>query len=702
MKDGLSGLQESAGFSQGREKILLDLLKKATDFYEDIIGILSGIYELSEYVRRGSPEEEFYSYVVRILISESRCENASVFLVEENRVVLKAAAGIELPEEVPAASMELGEGVAGMCAREGKPILVADVHECRYYKEFPGSRVEIGSMLCIPVKDGDTTFGVLNLSHSQSNFFNLHYQRVFELLGLLVGQMLTLIHISSVFQRKNLDLSEMLTLKEESLRSLTESYKTVVDASEDGIFILDGDDDVTFCNQRLITALGKIPVKIRDMFEDATADCIRGYKSRMSPGQFLDFERTVTFGTAEGIVGRFFIKSLRQDQILVMMRDITAKRRMEQRAMQTEKLTSLGLLTSGIAHELNNRLTPILGFADLINAQRLGGKDRKRLSVIINAANSAKSIVESLLKFSRNKPPEKVVFDMRDVIKRVLSLYAPTVKKRGIRLMADEGTEPLFVRADMNCMEQVLVNFINNAIDAIDSEPGTIRLEAGLQDGSVQVSIEDSGPGIPEEIITRIFDPFFTTKAKDKGTGLGLSICYGIISDHKGEISLENTDHGALARIRVPAMVPDAYPECAEADDGESSAPDEEDRPGQRPVIMVVEDEEDLLELMVDSLSPYYEVATFSNGRNAFDHLGEHTWELIVSDVRMPVMDGMDLYRAAVRKNPRLKRRFLFITGDTYDYQVKEFLEKTGVVFLRKPFRVKELRDMVRKQLHDR
>lgn len=98
MKDGLPKLQESAGFSQSREMVLLDLLKKATDFYEDIIGLLSGIYELSEYVRRGSPEDEFYSYVVKILVRESRCENASVFLVEGNRVVLKAAAGIELPE----------------------------------------------------------------------------------------------------------------------------------------------------------------------------------------------------------------------------------------------------------------------------------------------------------------------------------------------------------------------------------------------------------------------------------------------------------------------------------------------------------------------------------------------------------------------------------------------------------------------------
>lgn len=701
MKNGWSGLNESSGFSKGREKLLLDLLKKATDFYEDIVGILSGIYELSEYVRKGSPEDEFYSYIVQVLIRESRCENASVFLVEGDRVVLKAAAGVDFPEDAPVVSMELGEGVAGICAREGRPILAPDVHECRYFKEFPGSRVHIGSMLCIPIKDAKTTFGVLNLSHSQNNFFNFHYQRVFELLGLLVGQMLTLIHISSIFQRKNLDLNELLLQKDESLRNLTESYKTVVDASEDVIFILGRDDAVTFCNQRLVASLGKVPERIQDMFEGDMVECIRAHRSRMQPGQFLDFERTVTFGSATGVVGQFFIKCLSRDSALVMMRDITARRRLEQRAMQTEKLTSLGLLTSGIAHELNNRLTPILGFADLINARRLGERDRKRLSVIINAADSAKSIVESLLKFSRNKPPEKAVFDMRDIIRRTVSLYTPTVRKRGIRLLADEGNEPLLVKADMNCMEQVLVNFINNAIDAIDNQTGTIRLSARRCDNSVQVCIEDSGPGIPEEIITRIFDPFFTTKAKDKGTGLGLSICYGIISDHKGEISLENTGHGALARIRIPAMTPDIHQERMETGAGAPSAPQDEPESSVRSTIMVVEDEEDLMELMVDTLSPFYEVETFSNGKQAFDHLEDRRWELIISDLRMPVMDGMELYLAAVEKQPRLKKRFLFITGDTYDLQVKEFFEKTGAVFLRKPFRIKELKDVVYRQLHD-
>ncbi|HOI05819.1 MAG TPA: ATP-binding protein [Deltaproteobacteria bacterium] len=702
MKNSVSGLKAPFEFSNDRERLLLDLLKKATDFYEGTIGILSSIFELSEQVRRGSPEDDFYAYIVQVLIRESRCENASVFVVEENRVVLKAAAGIDLHGPSRRVSMEKGEGVAGMCALEGRPILVSEAGESPYFKEIPGTQVKIGSILCVPIKEGEMTFGVLNLSHSRPNFFDVHTLRVFELLGLLVGQMLTLVHLSTLFQRKNSDLKDLLRQKDESLRAISECYISVVDSSEDMIFIFSADDTVAFCNQRLLVVLGRTPATLGDIFDQETVEDIRRHLPGLQPGQSRDFELNISVGTVTGIIGQFFIKRLSTEQVLVVVRDITARRRMDQRAMQTEKLTSLGLLTSGIAHELNNRLTPILGFADLIDAEAMSGQDRKRLSVIINAANSAKHIVESLLKFSRNKPPEKVVFDMRDIIKRTVSLYTPTVKKRGITLHCEEHPEPLMVRADMNCIEQVLVNFINNAIDAIDDNPGSIRLTACQDNTHVHLSIEDTGPGIPEEIMTKIFDPFFTTKAKDKGTGLGLSICYGIISEHKGEISLENTGNGAVARIKIPAMTADKQEQGTQA--GEEDAPCEAASVGQerRSTIMVVEDEEDLLELMVDTLSPFYEVRPFSNGQAAFDHLDEHPWELIISDLRMPVMDGMELYRTAVKAQPRLKKKFMFITGDTYDYQIKEFLETTGAAYLRKPFRIKDLRDIVQKQLYAR
>ncbi|HPJ06530.1 MAG TPA: ATP-binding protein [Deltaproteobacteria bacterium] len=682
-----------------REKILLDLLGKASDFYEYTVGILSSIFEITEFVSRGSPEDDFFSYVTGVLISESRCENASIFMVEGGSIVLKAASGKAINPTNPHVSMAVGDGVAGTCAREGRTILVRDVEDCEFFMKMDTAKVRIGSMLCVPIKEGNRTLGVMNLSHSSKAFFSVHYIRVFELLGLLVGQLLTLVHLYEVFRRKNSDLNEQLKEQSESLRSITERYKAVVDASEEMICILDAQGRVSFLNSAFQKRLTRPPLTVADIFDGQSAASVLQRISSVGRDCSLDFDLAARVGDRADIICQFFIKYIGDDQILMILRDITDKRRIEQKTMQTEKLTSLGLLTSGIAHELNNKLTPILGFADLIDAESLGPHDRKRLSVIINAASAAKGIVESLLKFSRNKPPEKNIFDLREVICRTINLYSPIIKKRGITIIHEDPLDPLNIRADMNCMEQVLVNFINNAIDAIDEQQGTIWVRSLQKDDHVQVSIEDTGPGIPEAVMSKIFDPFFTTKPKEKGTGLGLSICYGIITDHKGEISLENTVNGAMATMRLPAVRETEAVQSPESPDSIPLTAHDENR---KSLIMVVEDEEDLLDLMVDSLSPYYTVMTYENGKTAYDHIDEYSWELIISDLRMPVMNGMELYAEAVKRNPGLKRRFMFITGDTYDFQVKEFLENTGVTYLRKPFRIKELRETVSRQLQCR
>ncbi|MGO9145167.1 MAG: GAF domain-containing protein, partial [Desulfomonilia bacterium] len=232
MKDLYSLRGESTELTSTRERILLDLLSKASDFYEYTVGILSSIFEITEFVTKGSPEHDFFSYVTSVLIEESRCENASIFMVEGDRIVLKAASGMAIDNANPHVSMELGDGVAGTCARNGKTILVSDVEECEFFKKIDSAKVRIGSMLCVPIKEGNRTLGVMNLSHSGKGFFNVHYVRVFELLGMLIGQMLTLVHLYEVFQRKNSDLTELVKQKDESIRSVTERYKAVVDVSE--------------------------------------------------------------------------------------------------------------------------------------------------------------------------------------------------------------------------------------------------------------------------------------------------------------------------------------------------------------------------------------------------------------------------------------------------------------------------------------
>ncbi len=683
--------------SSKREKKLLDLLGKASNFYEETIGILSGIFRLSEFVGKASLEDEFFSFLVNVLVEESRCNNASVFLVEGDRIALKAATGIHNTDINKEVTMALGEGVAGICTLEGTTVLVNDISECEFFVWRPDSKVEIGSMLCIPIREGKKTIGVFNLSHPDKNFFTINHVRMFELLGLIVGQLTTLVGLNEVFQQEYMGLKQLVLKKEEGLKEITMRYKAIIDATDELIIILHH-ERVTFSNNALKRMVGGVPETIHDIFDPASVSSILQQFSMLPPEGCVEFDIPVEIGKRHRIIGQFFIKQLTDDQNLIMTKDISLKRHMEQRSIQNEKLTSLGLLTSGIAHELNNKLTPILGFAELIDVSALNETDKKRFSHMMNSANSAKNIMGSLLSFSRNLPPEKTPFEIREVIERIINLYSSTLHKKDIKIIHVSPPEPLNIKADMNCIEQVLVNLINNAIDAIGKVSGSISIRSFARDGFVHVQIEDSGPGIPEGILPKIFDPFFTTKSLDKGTGLGLSICYGIVTDHKGEITIENTGHGTLAQIKLPGV---PCPETAHPATPDQ-APEAQVIPGKRTekcLIMVVEDEEELQHLMVDALTPKYEAHCYRNGREACNNLQGFDWDLIISDLRMPEMDGMEFYREMQKRCPGLEKRFIFVTGDTYDREVKRFLEETGVTFIRKPFRIKEFRDIVQNKI---
>ena len=692
--DQITDLEATAEEYNRREAILLNLLNQASGFYEDTIGVLSGIFKLSEYVRKGSPEDDFYTYLVNVLLEESRCENASVFVISNNRLELKAASGAHSGRSNKSLSLELGEGVAGRCAAQGEFILVSDTSSCDFFEDRSDTCVRIGSMLCVPIKEADQTVGVLNLSHSQADFFNVHDVRMFELLGLLVGQMMTIIGIYEVFKKEYVGLEQSLEEKDSHLKTITASYKSVVDASDEMILIAEG-QHIKFYNQAFHETVGKPPRNLGDVFCDAANSVITKHMELLAKDESCEFDCNLSIGSKKNITGQFYIKNILENEFLIILRDITIKKRMEQRNMQTEKLASLGMLTSGIAHELNNKLTPIIGFADLIDKSRLSEKDNDRFEVIISAADSAKNIIESLLTFSRNVPPERSSFDLREVVDRAISLYGPTIRKRAINIDHSRAAHPLMVQADMNCMEQVIVNLINNAIDAI-GDAGDITITSFSEGDFAALSVQDSGPGIPDELIPKVFDPFFTTKSVDKGTGLGLSICYGIISDHMGDISIENSSPGARITLKIPAIICGAPAHQPQPPAPEKTQPHHQDH---NALIMIVEDEKDLRELMLDALEPHYKVLCYTNGREALDNVASENWQLIISDLRMPEIDGMEFFREATRLDPSLKDRFLFTTGDTYDLQVKKFLEETQSQFIRKPFRIKELLSIIEQRI---
>jgi two-component system NtrC family sensor kinase len=241
--------------------------------------------------------------------------------------------------------------------------------------------------------------------------------------------------------------------------------------------------------------------------------------------------------------------------LVVVMTDITDAAMLQAKLVHTERMAAVGQLVSGVAHEVNNPLTAILGFADLLMEQPdLPESARKDLRVILQEAQRTKQIVQNLLIFARPTPPQRKPVQLNLILRRTVQLRAYDFQSHGVQVAEQLDQELPTVIGDAHQLQQVFLNILNNAYDAVreTGRPARIEIMTARVGDFVEVSFRDNGHGIshPE----RIFDPFFTTKEVGKGTGLGLSICYGIVREHGGEILCHNNPNGegATFLLRLP------------------------------------------------------------------------------------------------------------------------------------------------------
>jgi two-component system, NtrC family, sensor kinase len=238
------------------------------------------------------------------------------------------------------------------------------------------------------------------------------------------------------------------------------------------------------------------------------------------------------------------------------MSDVTEAATLQAKLMHAERMAAVGQLVSGVAHEVNNPLTAILGFADLLmDNPEVPESARKDLRVILQEAQRTKQIVQNLLSFARQMPPQRKPVQVNTILRRTLELRAYDFHSRGVEISEHLAQELPYVVGDSHQLQQVFLNIVNNAYDAVREagRPGRIDITTMKQGGFVEVSFRDNGHGVTAP--DRIFDPFFTTKEVGKGTGLGLSICYGIVHEHGGEIFCHNNEgaEGATFVVRFPA-----------------------------------------------------------------------------------------------------------------------------------------------------
>jgi two-component system NtrC family sensor kinase len=365
-------------------------------------------------------------------------------------------------------------------------------------------------------------------------------------------------------------------------------------------------------------------------------------------------------------------------------------RRTQEQLLQSEKMSAVGQLISGVAHELNNPLTAILGYAQLLESAGLDSRSADYVRKLFKQAQRTHRVVQNLLSFARQRKPQKQEVDLRKVLEESLILREYDLKVNNVSLEREIPDDLPSVVADPHQLEQVFLNIVNNALDAMveASGSGVLKVRVFKKDAFVCVEFGDSGPGIKDP--SRIFDPFYTTKSVGKGTGLGLSICYGIVKEHGGEIVARNReDGGATIEVRLLASEKSAAPESAAPTRRESMLAGR---------VLLVEDEESVMEFERDVLvGAGAEVNTSMSVDDTKERLLHGPFDVIVMNGRMPGgCSAPEIYDWIVKNCPGMEKRLLLTFSTVIDAQTRSFLQEHAVPSLAKPFEVADLISLMR------
>jgi two-component system NtrC family sensor kinase len=372
----------------------------------------------------------------------------------------------------------------------------------------------------------------------------------------------------------------------------------------------------------------------------------------------------------------------------VLFDEVTEKRRLQEQLIQSEKMSAIGQLIAGVAHDLNNPLASVVGFADFLSESvEVPAGLAEPLRVIRQEAERAANIVRNLLSFARRQDAERQRQPVAPLLESTIALLRNELLAHDVEvtLTVDPGVPDLELNA--NQMKQVFLNLLSNAVHAIagTGHPGTIRVHVRPWLEGLAVQVTDDGPGMTEAVAHRVFEPFYTTKAEGQGTGLGLSISQGIAKEHGGRITLETAPgRGATFTVELPGAASEAPTATA--------PPAPVLGAGSRRVL-VVDDEEPILHYMRATLTAWgHTVEVARDGREAYRRVTTEPFDLIVCDLRMPRLGGRELYDTLAREHPELAARVIFATGDTVRGDTLQFLESLGRPFLHKPFALAELR----------
>ncbi len=368
--------------------------------------------------------------------------------------------------------------------------------------------------------------------------------------------------------------------------------------------------------------------------------------------------------------------------------------------IQTEKLSAMGKFVAGIAHELNNPLTGVIGFSQMLQESGISEKQESLLNRVIGSAERCRKIVQSLLSFSRRYKPERKLVDVNHLLESALEILNYELTASNLKVITNLTHELPEIMMDPHQIRQVFLNIINNAIQATEEnqQGGRLQISTQLVKDRVRIRFQDNGVGISAEDLPNIFNPFFTTKPVGSGTGLGLSLAYGIVHEHGGSITAASPPgQGAVFTIELPAIQSGqetSKARAAELPERSQSVARAEKK------ILVIDDEESILELIREALEKRgYKVDTAGDGDTAVEMAGKTSYDLVVCDWKLPGTGGQKIYEKLRGIKPEAVEHFLFITGDVLSKNAEQFLREEVKICLLKPFSVDEFRSTVERML---
>jgi len=659
----------------GHEKGWNDLEKEVYEKTHE----LSSLYEISRAMNSSQSLEDFVRFILEAInkITGSDC-SLMLLVLDKNPIIFFSLVRFIGEGDLSALKMSAFSSFNELSSNHAHEAQTVFYRTTDYLSDaFPASA--IGDPHWIPLYRRNLPIGMIGICSSDRSNVDESKVRL----------------LYTISNQASATLDRFLSLRE----SEQSRFRSAVNSMTEGVILADLTGHALMTNPAAEKIMSKLDLKTDTRFVESVGS--RELKSgiaHIKKGKTLSFSEEIQFSKFQTILNITASAVLdakeKMTGIVFVLSDITRQRQMQEQMIQTEKLSALGELISGVAHELNNPLASVIGYAQLLQSAQVPGDVKKKLEVINSESKRCQRIVEDLLTFARKHRFEMKRIDVNSAIDSVLQLISYQCKVNGIELEKNYSKGIPRIVADLHQIQQVFLNILSNALQALieSKKKRTICIGTSVTDRSVTVEFKDNGPGIREENIRRVFDPFFTTKGAGRGTGLGLSIARGTVREHGGDIDVSSIfGKGTAFTVRFPVT------KDVKAKEPAALSHHETDCIPKKRKILVVDDEKQIYHMIEEALRCDEHILGYAcNGSDAIDELQATDYDLIISDLKMPIMDGKELFAQVNKKYPHLKDRFIFITGDTAGHSTSEFVRKKKVKLLAKPFDVDDIKKAVR------